>query len=157
MVTFEKEPVYLTIQQADNGKLMQLVESPKNYEFLFSAAEGWKVHTVTFDGRDVTAQLDAAGRYVTPTITQSAVLNVTYEMETPAAIDQAEDDGLSVRAREGRIWVEGAPGGLAVKVYDLSGAVVAETETAGTALSIAVHSGQVYLVKVGKRTFKLTL
>ena len=157
VVTFEKEPVYLTIQQADNGKMMQLVESPKNYEFIFAAAEGWKVNTVTFDGRDVTSKLDANGRYVTPTITLSAVLNVTYELETPAAIDQVEDDGLSVRAHQGRILVEGAPRGLAVKVYNLSGAVVAETATEGAALGIAAQCNQVYLVKVGTRTFKLTL
>ena len=94
---------------------------------------------------------------MTPTITLSAVLNVTYELETPAAIDQVEDDGLSVRAHQGRILVEGAPRGLAVKVYNLSGAVVAETATEGAALGIAAQCNQVYLVKVGTRTFKLTL
>ena len=41
--------------------------------------EGWKIHSVTFNGEEVTTQLTEEGLFTTPALQADAVLNIAYE------------------------------------------------------------------------------
>ena len=157
VVTFEKLPIYLTIQQADKGKIRQQVNEGSIYSFVVEATEGWRVNTVAFNGVDVTNELDAENKYTTPTITENSTLNVSFELETPSAVHELSERHVSIRGYNGNIVVEGANQGDEIKVYAIDGAMIASMISNGSNVQINVEENQVYVVKVAQRTFKLSL
>ena len=157
IVTFEKLPIYLTIQQADNGKIRQQVNEGAIFSFVVEASKGWRINTVTFNGQDVTYELDAECKYTTPTITSDANLNVSFELETPSAVQELSTNHISVRGYNGSIIVEGGNRGDEIKVYTTDGALIASMISKSSNVQIDVDEHQIYIVKVGQRTFKLSL
>ncbi len=72
-------PNYLTLRQADNGKVGIVVDLGHTYKMRITAFEGWKIHSVTFNGEEVTTQLTEEGLFTTPALQADAVLNIAYE------------------------------------------------------------------------------
>ena len=61
----DDEPVegtYIALQTSDNGSIWQPVEMTKQYSYIIEPAEGWTIHSVTFNGTELTV---AEGNKVT--------------------------------------------------------------------------------------------
>ena len=107
--TFTQLPsVFLTINQADNGYVKQQLTAGAVCTFTIEAAEGWKIHTVTFNGEDVTSQLEEGSIYTTPEMLEDAVLNIAYEQEVPEGVENAHARAIKVRGLDNTIHISGS-------------------------------------------------
>lgn len=148
------EPDYLTIRQADNGEVGIAVDLGRTYKVRITPSVGWQIHTVTLDGKDMTAQMADDNTFTTPTLTGSAVLNVAYVKEG-SAIGNAAVTKVAVRGQGGTISVEGAAQGEVIDIYTMAGALVASSTAQTATTQLTVPTGQVYIVTVGDMVVKI--
>ena len=156
VASFEKETLFLRIQQANNGCLDLSVEKGRSYLFIVHEEEGWRINSVFFNGEDVTTELDADNSYRTPAITGYSTLNVSFELVSPSMVEEdLSTDKLVVYSLDGAVLVDGAAVGECVKVYSVNGTQVAALMAAEGGVKVTVPHIGVYLVHVGGRTFKI--
>ena len=153
--TFTQLPsVYLTINQADNGCVKQHLVQGTSCTFVIEAAEGWKIHTVTFNGEDVTSQLTEEGTFTTPELQGDAVLNIAYE-KTDDAIESTRAGAIKVQGHQGIISITGATEGTDISLYTTDGTLVTRETAEGDTTQLIVPTGQVYIVKVADTVVKI--
>ena len=143
---------YITIRMGDGGVLKQSVEVGNTYTYAVSADEGWEVSTLTFDGKDMTSLL-LDGQFSTPVITGNSELNVVFGEKGNSVKERSEAPKVKVYASNNAITVAGADGNAAVNVYSTNGILV---KSSFGNVTLPLESG-VYIVKVGKETFKVAL
>lgn len=152
----EEEPVYLSVKQADNGTVKFKAEKWDEYNVIFEPAKGWKIHSVSFNGTDVTNDLASDNSYWTPEITENSELVVVY-VSTMDAIDAVHPElsSLKVVGHCGNIEINGAGEDQAVYVYTTNGALASAAVTHNGSATVRVQENEVYIVKVGDKTFKI--
>ena len=143
---------YITIRMGDGGVLKQSVEVGNTYTYAVSADEGWEVSTITFDGKDMTSLL-LDGQFSTPVITGNSELNVVFGEKGNSVKERSEASNVKVYASNKAITVAGADDHAAVNVYSTNGILV---KSSSGNVTLPLESG-VYIVKVGKDTFKVAL
>ena len=149
-------PDYLTIKQADNGAVKIAVDLGRTYKVQIEPSDGWKVHSVTFNGVDIMAQLADDNIFTTPTLTGSSVLNVAYE-QVSNEVEAVRSQSVKVRGYEGVIYVNGAELGDHIAIYTANGNAVAEVIAEGTNTEIPVVEGLLYIVKVADKVIKIQM
>ena len=152
----EPEPVYLSIKQAEGGCMKMEVDGWSTYEFVVEPSEGWKLHSVTLNGADITSTVGAAGELRISDITENSELAITFE-STSSAISAAAASNARVYATGGNIVVTGAESGEPVSIYDEGGRLVSTATATGATMSIPVAAGHVYIVKLNGKTVKLAI
>ena len=152
----EPEPVYLSIKQAEGGCMKMEVDGWSTYEFVVEPSEGWKLHSVTLNGADITSTVGAAGELRISDITENSELAITFE-STSSAISAAAASNARVYATGGNIVVAGAESGEPVSIYDEGGRLVSTATATGATMSIPVAAGHVYIVKLNGKTVKLAI
>ncbi|MDD4636075.1 MAG: leucine-rich repeat domain-containing protein [Bacteroidales bacterium] len=156
IATFTENPVYLTIQQAVGGQISQEVKRGVQYTYTIEAASGWSIHTITFNGTDVTDQLDINHTYTTPAIEGDAVLNISYE-NSGTAVSQTRAGTLKVYTATDAIVIEGAEYGEEISVCTESGALIQRFNAVDNVIRITVPQNAVYLIKTPSQTVKVAL
>ena len=145
---------YLTLQYADNGCIKQQVIKGHQYRFTLLPAEGWNIHTVTFNGDDVTSRLEDGNVFTTPTLLGEAVLNISYE-EDGAAVESAYSNAVKVYGVDGMVNICGLKCGDNIEIYTTEGLLVCNQVAEAANTSIIVDAGQMYVVKVADKVVKI--
>ena len=155
---FAKLPsICLTISQADNGCVKQHLTIGSVCTYTIEAAEGWKIHTVTLDGEDVTSQLTEEGTFTTPALQEDAVLNISYEQLDGNEVKSARANAIKVSGYEGIITVDGCAEGEGITIYTTDGAMVAQQTAESASTRITVATDQMYIVKVADKVVKILM
>ena len=150
-----EEDIYLSIKQADNGNVKLKVNKWDSYQFVFAPAEGWVIHSVSFNGKDVTDEIASDNSYWTPEITENSELVVVYA-SSESGIEEAESSSpAKIFGYSGNITVNNAKIGEVISVYTTAGVLVNSTVANSDTTTIRVQDNEVYIVKVGKNTFKI--
>lgn len=146
----------LSIKQADNGNVKLKVGNWRRYNVTFEPAEGWKIHSVSFNGTDVTNLLSSDNSYKTPEITEDSELIVVY-VSDQSAIDDIHSDSSSAKVvgSSGNIMISNAEDGETVYVYTIAGVLVNTSVINNGTTTIRVQENGIYLVKIGNKTFKI--
>ena len=147
--------VFLTINQADNGYVKQQLTEGTVCTFTIVAAEGWKIHSVTFNGEEVTDQLTEEGTFTTPALSEDAVLNIAYEQEVPESVENAHARSIKVRGLDNTIHISGLAEDTTVTLYTTDGAMVAHQQSNAGEAKFTVDTNQVYLVHIGDKVVKI--
>ena len=150
------EGAYIALQHAENGSIWQQVEIGKQYTYLLEPAEGWRVHSVTFNDNELTVE---GNKVTTPAVSvQYSRLIVIFE----------ESSSVSVRAIEGQsqakvlgtaygIHIANANAGDNVSVYDMDGRLL-HTQTLGSSRAdVSLKSGSLYIIKIADKVVKVKL
>lgn len=158
VVTFTKPQIYLTIKSADNGSIAQLVEKANPYTFIITPSEGWDIESVTFNGSDVTYELDG-NEYTTPPITSDSELNIVYKQnDSDAAIKAVRSDSdVRVSASRGKLTVINSGLPTTLSVFSVAGSTVTSNPIGYGTSSIDLPDNNIYIVKVGNDTFKVAM
>jgi len=156
-VVFEKNPITLTIQHAENGYIKQIVEDGKSYSFQIESANGWKINTVLYNGQDVTNQLTNDGFFTTPAIAENSTLNVSFESTAESSVLQAYFNDIKVYANGNTIYIKGIKQGETVSVYDLGGSMIKSIVSKCDSIEIPLPNDQVYIVRTTDKVFKVGL
>ena len=149
-------PDYLTIHQADNGAVKIAVDLNRTYKAQIEPAEGWKIHSITFDGEDMTNLLDENYTFTTPMLTGSVILNVAYEQKA-SRVEGAYNHAIKVHGHEGTIFIEGTKQGDHIAIYTTGGMIVAEPQAEAAYTKIIVEPRQLYLVQVANKMVKILM
>lgn len=155
-VTFKKITVALTIQQAESGCVEMEVEYGQACTVRIRPEDGWRIHSVTFDGTDYTSVLDEDNRFTTPTLYEDASLNVAFEQDGNG-ISSLSSSPVKVYAQNGRLVVEQVGTGSEIRIYDSAGRTVKTLDAQGGRTETALPTGQVYIVKTVGKTVKIAL
>ena len=147
-----EEACYVTIRQGEGGAVKQSVKLGESYSYVFTPDAGWKIHTVTFNGEDVTSLL-YNGQYSTPVITGDSELSVVSVEDTQGISQAVGESPVRVIAHGQSLSVSGVKDGSTVYVYDTQGKLL---RTARGNATLTLPTG-IYLVKAEGQTFKVAL
>lgn len=156
-VYFEELPPYLTIKSADNGYVSQKANKGDTYSFIILSNDGWEIESISFNGSDVTEQMEG-NKYTTPTIMSDSELCIVYKKKNINSINSTRSKtDIKVFASNGTISIQNNGTATNATVYDTSGHI-AISKMIGTGIStIELPTNNIYIAKVGHYTFKLAL
>ncbi|MBR6141942.1 MAG: hypothetical protein IKQ37_09330 [Bacteroidaceae bacterium] len=147
---------YIALQHAENGSIWQQVEIGKQYTYFLQPAEGWKLHSVTFNDYELTI---VDNTVTTPAV--GAALNrliVTFEEMDPTMIQEiAPTKQPKVLGTNGGLHISNATAGDILTVYDINGNLVRQQKLNATEADITLNSNALYIVKVGAKVVKVRL
>lgn len=156
-INFEKEETLLSIKEAELGSVSLVAENGKSYTFVLSPSEGWEIESVSFNGDNVTSQLDG-NKYTTPAITLDSELSIVYkQVESSAVKSYQNENNVRIFASYGKVTIENAGVRTNVAVYTTSGTIVASEPVGVGSTTIELPTNNIYIVKVGEQTFKVSM
>jgi hypothetical protein len=117
---------------------------------------GWAIHSITYNGDDVTNNLEN-DIYTVPAITANGLLSVVFEGTATYMAPMQTISSIRVYTAYQAIVVVGAEQGQTVTIYNNNGALLQGVVSQGEKVIIPVKAGAIYLVKVGEQTFKVVL
>ena len=157
----DDEPVegtYIALQTSDNGSIWQPAEMTKQYSYIIEPAEGWTIHSVTFNGTELTV---AEGNKVTTPAVSSQLnrLIVTFEQNAPVTGIAAVTNPSQVKilGYADGIHITNAQPGDVVSVYGMDGRLVRTVQMHSQQADIALRGNSLYIIKVADRVVKVRL
>ncbi|MDO4319730.1 MAG: MBG domain-containing protein [Bacteroidales bacterium] len=161
MIAAVPDKPVLTIRSLPMGEASFAVDKGTTLKIKLAAQSGWKINSVTVDDEDYTAELSQSRNVLTtPAINADMQVVITYEES--AVTDRADlmsDRGdIRVLGRGDGIRVTGAPEGETVSIYNVDGMLIkSERIASSTAHDISLQTGEIYIVAIASRTFKLRI
>ena len=144
----------LTVQQGTTGYTRQAIKAGETYTIYIGSFGDNRVNAVTFNGVDVTEEI-VNGNYTTPEITGESVLCISYEM--PSSVPSLKLNDVKVMGYDGEITISNIDAPSDISIYSVDGKMVDNIPSALGSARISVTSNQLYMVKVGNRTYKIAL
>ena len=144
----------LTVKQGTIGYTRQAIKAAETYTIYIGSLGDNKVNCVTFNGVDVTDNV-VNGYYTTPEIKGESVLSISFE--TGMGVKSLMLNSVKVKGYNGEISVDNIDEPSDVIVYSAEGKIVGNIPSAFGSVNLQVPSEQLYIVKVGSRTFKVAL
>ena len=150
---------YIALQTSDGGSIWQPVEMGQQYSYFIEAAQGWTIHSVTFNGTELTVASD--NKVTTPAIsTQYSRLIVTFEQQTPAtsiAKPAETPSQVKILGSADGIHITNATPGDQVAVYGMDGRLVTSQKLSNRQADIALKGNSLYIIKVADKVVKVRL
>lgn len=146
----------LTVQQGTTGYTRQAMKAAERYTIYIGSLGENRVNAVTFNGEDVTDDV-VDGYYTTPEIKGESVLSISFEAREPSYVKARTSAKVRVTGYNGEISINHIDEPSDVYVYTTDGKLVNNIPAAFGSTSLHVPSGQLYVVKVGERTYKLAM
>ena len=147
---------YLTIRQSDGGTMKLLVEKKQSQILYITTDEGWHLHSVTFNGEDMTSSVTDKGVFLTPSIENNSLVIIAYESDDNGVQSHRTSD-VRITGSQGMVHVEGTAPGDAITVYDMEGRVVADVQASGCATDIRLEEDATYIIRVAEKVVKIFL
>ncbi|MBR6937448.1 MAG: leucine-rich repeat protein [Prevotella sp.] len=146
----------LTIKQADNGSVGVQVSKGSVYTFTIAPSNGWKIHSVTFNNSDVTSLLTNNNAFTTPAITSNSTLSVVYEQGDDNAVKSLSMSNVKIQATSLGVRVIDANIDDIIRVYTVDGILLNSVKVDEKIVDIPLYNDNVYVIKVGTKTVKLS-
>ncbi len=144
----------LVVQQGADGYTRQAVKTDEQFTIFIGSYGINRINTVTFNGEDVTSDV-VNGYYTTPEIKGESVLSISYEIDT--AVNSLSLKDVKVSGYDGEIRINNIDEPSDVCVYSTDGKLVGNVNAALGSASLQVQGEQLYMVKVGNRTYKVAM
>ncbi|MGN0280711.1 MAG: leucine-rich repeat protein [Prevotella sp.] len=139
---------------SDNGSKTLKVAEGNDVTVTVTTSEGYKLNSLTYDGIDVIDRL-VDGKLTLSKI--SGEKNLTAEFCIDTAISGIGADGRNVYVKDGKIVINGVAEGEEIVIYNASGQLLHREVANGASVEIPMAAGQVYVVKIGSQSVKMTL
>ena len=150
----EPEPVTLTIKQADNGCVKLEVNETETYTFHIVPAENYQIHTVMFNGMDITSIVQD-GKILLGGITYSSELNITFA-STTTGMNNINASKVKVYGQAGQVIIADAEQNDPIAIYAENGMLVKKVKVNSDRMTIDLPSG-LYLVRINGLAVKVLL
>ncbi len=147
----------LAIRSAAGGCVKQTCKTKTSHTFVIKPETGWKVSSVSFNGEDVTANVATDGTYTTPSLTGDSELSIVFEQDGNAVKDVEAGDQLRVRASGSMLFIDNEGNEVQVDIYTTDGKQVKNIEATNGTTSVSLQTGNIYLIRIGERTFKVAM
>lgn len=153
----DDDQLYITLQLADKGVLMQQVTSGYSYKYKISPSKGWQINTVTFNGTDVSDCLDENMVFTTPIITSNSVLSVSFRENDNTAVNNQHKSNMKVYAQNNILCIKNILVNDVIRIYDVEGNLYHTISTTEGEFNINLPTGNTYVVKGKYDTIKIRL
>lgn len=147
--------VPIEIKLGEQGAVSTMTEIGLERTFVFSVEQGWKIHSVTFNGRDVTNKIKD-NTYTTPEITEASTLVVAYEDDGSSASPRRSSE-VRITGSNGVLHVAGMESGDVISIYDEDGKLVAQETATSSIMEIPLSQDKLFIVNVDDLTVKILL
>ena len=145
----------LTVKQGTTGYTRQAIKADETYTIYIGSLGENKVNAVTFNGVDVTDEVQN-GYYTTPEIKEESVLSISYEVN-PSAVSALSLDNVKVTGYDGEIKIFNIDEPSTVSVYSPDGKLIENVPSALGNITLPMAPNNMYVVKVGTHTYKLAM
>lgn len=152
----EESPKLLTIRQAENGCTKMVVNEWDTYRFYIEPSNGWRLHSVSFNGLDITSSVGTDGYISIKDITENSTLDIAFELEG-TGVKTMQTSKVKIYGDKDCIIVRGANYGEEVKIYNEAGAAVTTKTIYNDTVTIPVTNNHVYIVKASGKTVKIAI
>lgn len=146
----------LKVKQGTMGYTEQPVKADEKYTIYIGSLGESAINSITFNGRDVTNEV-VNGYYTTPEIKASSELSISYEISDPDVVKSVELSNVRVKGYEGEVTISGVETESDVFVYDTTGKMVASESRVKGEVRLSIPENQLYIVKVGQRSYKVAM
>lgn len=155
-VRFADALVDVDVIQTEMGVVTLSVAKNHSLRYQIQPDEGWLVHSLTFNGEDITGQIQRGTYIDTPVLREKSIIRIAYEKDG-AGVEAVADSRLRVLGCDGGIVVDHAPEGQTVSIYALDGKLIRLAAVTHSPLMIPLPAGQVYVICIGQKTIKIRL
>lgn len=155
-VRFDDALVDVDIVQTEQGIVTLSVAKNHSLRYQIQPDEGWRVNSLTFNGEDITDQIQQGTYIDTPVLREKSTIRIAYE-QAGTGVKTMGDSKVKVLGYDGGIVVDHASEGQTVSVYTLDGRLVRSVTIKHAQHTIPLTAGQVYIVKVAEKTIKIRL
>lgn len=152
----ENAPVLLTIKQAENGCTKMEVNKWNKYKFYIEPSKGWKIHLITYNGKDITSSLGTDNSIKLKDIIENSTLDIAFELES-TGVKTMQTSKVKIYGDKDCIIVRGANYGDEVKIYNEAGATVTTKTIYNDTVTIPVTNNHIYIVKISGKTVKIAI
>ena len=152
----EYDPILLTIKQAENGCTKMEVNKWNTYNFYIEPSKGWKIHLITYNGKDITSFLGADNSIKLKNITENSTLSIAFVGEN-TGVTPTYDNNIKIYGDAGCIVVSGASSGDEVRIYNESGSIIRNKIINSATENFYVPNNHIYIVKVSDKIFKIAI
>ena len=159
------EGIYIKVNVGDGGSVTENniplsdksqlnVTFPETKTFTIIPNPGYEIATLSYNGADVKSQL-INNTFTTPFVANNSELNVSFAKYT----DKQEliNSSVKVFTLASTIVVEGTNYGETISLYSMTGKLLSVLKSEGERILFKTQADAVYLVRVGKLTYKVTL
>ena len=155
-VRFADALVDVDIVQTEQGTVMLSVAKNHSLRYQILPDEGWRVNSLTFNGEDITDQIQQGTYIDTPVLREKSTIRIAYE-QIETGVKAVDGSKVRVLRYDGGIVVSQAPAGQTVSVYTLDGRLIRSVAIKHAQHTIPLTAGQVYIVKVAEKTIKIRM
>ena len=152
----DEEPVFLSILDGANGKTNMLAGTCKSYKIRFTPEENWSIGSVSFNGTDVTDQLQE-NLYETPEILDNSTLSVVYKKNSASPAPRITNSWLRVWVNNGSVVISNASFDSDITITNSFGEVLYSGKINSNEMTIDSLSSGIFLVEVDGEIFKVSL
>lgn len=150
--------VWLTIRQGIGGETRLKVARGKDVELAFNTDDGWRIHSVTLNGVDLSGKIDSPENLLTlPQFGETSVLNVAFEKDTSGLSEATTESKMHVSAHDGAIRITNLDPDAIVTVCNASGQRVATLSSIDKEAILTDIPSGIYIVTDGTTTVKIAL
>lgn len=140
-----------SLTSANDTKTLKVAEGT-DVTVEVAAAEGYMLASLTCNGNDVIDQL-VDGKLTLVGVNGEYSIDAVFSIDT--GIGGNGTSPIKIGMKDGAISVEGVAKGEEIFIYNVSGNLLRREVAKGEPVEIAMTPGQVYIVKIGKQSFKL--
>ena len=152
----EENPKLLTIRQAENGSTKMVINEWDTYRFYIEPSSGWKLHSVSFNGLDITSSVGTDGYISLKEIVENSTLDIAFELES-TGVKTMQTSKVKIYGDKDCIIIRGANYGDEVKIYNETGATVTTKTIYNDTVTIPVTNNHIYIVKASGKTVKIAI
>ena len=146
----------LTIIQGDEGLIKTQVAKGSIYTFTIEAANGWRIHSVSYNNEDVTNQLDTNNRFITPNINESVTLNVVFE-DSQTGIATSRVSSAKILGTSFGIRIKDAKPKDVLNIYTLDGKLVKSLIIQSNEIDVQLQNNNTYIINLADLRVKVRL
>lgn len=144
----------ITIRQGDLGSISYHVESQKKYIYQILAEPELSIHSVTYNGVDVTNNL-IENSFEAPNLIEDSELVIAYE-SICSSISSTSQNKIRVNGFNQKVYISNLNKTDFVQVYDISGKLIESKYPNESDMIISTGNG-IFLVKVNETVIKISL
>lgn len=147
------KPDYSFAIALDGGKMV--LPDAEGMKLQLLTEPGYKLHSLTINGTDVTEQMDENGYFTVPELDADSELQAVYARDTTTSQESADADlsAIKLRVFGKRVIVDGCDDATVITAYDIHGGKILSTHSKDFTID---YSG-VIVMQIGKKTFKFAI
>lgn len=159
ILPIEEKPVWHNVSFAlPSGCIEQEVPEGEKLTLRFAPDDGYRIHSVTYNGSDVTELLDSDNLFTTPTINSDAKVAVVFEKIPDGIVMMESSSGMRVQVGNRQISISGATSKEVLQLYNAEGQLVKTIQAdADGVATLTVSKKGLYIVSSADKNFKLRI